>query len=356
MFLDFLEQEIGESKDAGTQERFNCPFCGETKHKFYVNKDNGLWLCFKCSEKGNPVSFVMKFYNMSYTEAVDVLSMYDYDVEAGNTRYSPTQYGDDLTPDEQLFLFISREGEPIEDSIDTSTIFTCPSPPTNIKSLSTNFDNPEAFVFFDYLHKRGVSLEQIYKHNISYVTYGQVTLIDGRQMDLVNHLIFYTLNDKGRPIYWNTRSIEANPFIKSFNAPSKKNEYSKNNTIFNLNNAKKTDRIVINEGVFDALTIGDSGVATFGKKITDKQIDLLVSATKKNNIPIYLFLDTDAVKETMQTVKALQSKTRTPVYLVINNTGKDANDLGREKSEELIKEAVLADSDGQLIYYLTNLL
>lgn len=355
MFLDLLKQELGDSKFASGETRFCCPFCGERKYKFYVQNDKGLWICFKCSETGNPVSFVMKYFNVSYTEAVDILSTYDYDVHGeSSNRLNPKQYGNDLTEEEQLLLFISREGEPIE--VEKKIRYKCPAVPTNTKSLMANFNNPEAFPFFQYLSNRGITLEQIEKHNISYVTYGQVELTDGRKMDLVNHLVFFTFNDKHEPIYWNTRSIEPNPFIKSFNAPSKADEYSKNNVIFNLNNAKKTDKIIVAEGFFDACTIGESGVATFGKKVTDQQVDLLVNASNENNIPIYLFLDEDARQEALHTSEELRRRTNNPVYLVINRTGMDANDLGPQKTQELINNAVLADSDGQFYFDMINLL
>lgn len=355
MFMDLLMQELGESKDAGTQTRFCCPFCGEHKHKFYVDKDRGLWICFKCSEKGNPVSFVTNYYGVNYPEAVDILANYDYDVEnERDNKYTPQQYGADLSEEEQLLLFITREGEPFEEKKEIR--YTCPSPPTNCKTLIANFNNPEAYPFFQYLMGRGVTLEQIKQHNISYVTYGEVGLVDGRKMNLINHLVFYTMDDDNKPLYWNTRSIDPSPFIKSFNAPSKEMEYSKNNTIFNLNNAKKSGRIVVQEGVFDAMTVGDSGVATFGKKVTDAQVDLLSGAANTYNIPIYMFLDEDASKEMTKTAQVLQSKTTSPVYLVVNKTGMDANDLGKERCEELISQALPANTEGQLLFNLINLM
>lgn len=351
MFIDFLKQELGESRDAGGETRFNCPFCGETDQKMYVQNSKGLWICFKCSETGNPVSFVMKHYGIGFVEAKDILALHGYDVDTGEGEYDTSQYGEELTPEERLYLFVVREGEPLEK--DVKEEYTMPKPPTNTKSLSNNLNNPEAFPFFAYLHKRGVTLEQIHTHNISYVTYGTVELRDGREMDLVNHLVFFTFNNNKEPIYWNTRSIDPNPFIKSFNAPSDPEEYSKSNTIFNLNNALNTDKIVINEGVFDAMTVGESGVATFGKKITHKQIELIKEAVKGRATPIYLFLDSDAVDETVQAVNKLNEQVNSSVYIVINNTDKDANDLGKEACEDLIQKAIKGDSGG-VLHYITN--
>ena len=355
MFIDLLYQELGESKDAGAETRFCCPFCGENKHKFYVQDHSGLWICFKCEEKGSPVSFVTKYYNVTYPEAVDILSVYDYDVESElSGRYTPSQYGNHLTEEEQLYLFISREGQPLEEEVEQK--YTCPRPPTNCKTLVANFDNPEAFPFFTYLHGRGVTLEQIKTHNISYVTHGQVELTGGRKMDLINHLVFFTFNSKGEPVYWNTRSIEPNPFIKSFNAPSRKGEYSKNNTIFNLNNVKYADKVVVHEGVFNSFMTPDSGVATFGKMITDDQVELLLRETRERKPPIYLFLDSDAWQEMIKSAaKIKRVEPDRKVYYVFSGLNEDANDLGPAKCEELIRRAFPADSNGEMKLRLLNM-
>lgn len=353
MFTDLVKQELGDSRTVGGDERFNCPFCGETKRRLYVRIDTGVWHCFRCSEKGNPLTFVMKYFGVSYADAIDILETYGHDVEEYNDRRNPQQYGEEFTPEERLLLFIAREGEPFEKESRKGLV--CPPSPTNTKTLRANFNNPEAYPFFAYLHKRGVTKEQIETHNISYLVEGEVTLMDGRKLTIRNHLIFYTLDIEGKPMYWNTRSIDPNPFIKTFNGASGDTEHSKSTAVFNLNNAQQTDKIVITEGVFDAMTVGESGVATFGKKITNSQIELIADAVKKTNIPIYLFLDTDAGEEMLQAVTSLQSKVSSPIYFVFNPTGKDANDLGRQATEELIDNAVLADANGRMRFTLMNI-
>lgn len=355
MFLDLLKQELGSARDAGGETRFNCPFCGNNKHKFYVRNKDGLWICFKCSETGNPVSFVMQYYSVDYIEAVDILLTYDYDVHAERqNQTSLSQYGSDLTEAERLLMFITRGGQPLED--ESQTKFKCPPSPTNCKSLLANFDNPEAFPFFGYLMTRGVTLEQIKTHNISYVTYGEVQLADGRKMNLVNHVVFFTFDEKHNPVYWNTRSIETNPFIKSFNAPSQTDEYSKNNTIFNLNNVHNADKLVVHEGVFNSFMTPGCGVATFGKKVTEDQVKLLLKVAKKDNKPIYLFLDTDAWKEMIATANTIHSLDSSQlVYYVYSGLDEDANDLGIERCQELLDNAWIADAEGEMKLRMLNL-
>lgn len=355
MFIDFLHQEIGSSKGAGGETRFNCPFCGETKYKMYVSNDKGLWICFKCSKQGNPVSFVMQYYGVTFPEAKDILKTYGYEDDNQGNNFSK-RYDKDLSEEEKLFLFITHEGR-VQEEKRKNIKYKCPSPPTNCKNLYNNFNNPEALPFFQYLHRRGVTLEQIKKHNMSYVTRGEVSLSSDRKMTLVNHLVFFTLGDKGESLYWNTRSVDPNPYIKSFNAPSKEDEHSKNNTIFNLNNVHLADKIVVNEGVFDALTFDNAGVATFGKKVTKEQINLLISKAKRYNLPIYIFLDQDASQESSNLSESIRDVDNSiPVYLVYNTTGKDANDLGKEKSLELVNQAIEANTEGKFIFDIMNAL
>lgn len=354
MFIDLLHQELGASKSAGAETRFCCPFCGESKYKFYVHNQEGLYICFKCDERGNPVKFVMEYYSATYPEAVDILATYDHDIkQRDNASVSFSNYSNELTEEERLFLFVSRQGRPLEEYEDTT--FTMPAPPTNCKSLIQNFNNPEALPFFMYLSGRGVTLEQIERHRMAYVTYGEVYTPDGKRMVLNNHLVFYTFHE-GQPVYWNTRSIEPNPFIKSLNAPSKPGEYSKLNCVFNLNNAKHTDRIVIQEGVFDATTVGDSGVATFGKQVSDEQINLILTETRERELPIYIYLDTDAWQQMVNLAARIRKLEPTrAIYYVCDGGEDDANTLGREKVQELIQNAIPADTAGELKLRLLNL-
>lgn len=356
MFLDLLKQELGDSKDAVNETRFCCPFCGETKYRFYVHTDKGLWICFKCEQKGNPFSFVTEYYNASPAEAIDILATFDYDVKSEkDSNISSVHYGSDLTEEERLMLFISRRGQPLDDETEAKK-YTCPSPPTNCKTLMANFDNPEAFPFFAYLQSRGVTLDHIKQHNMSYVINGEVELADGRKLTLYNHLLFYTFDDKRKPLYWNTRSIDPAPRIKSFNAPSRDGEYSKNNTVFNLNNAKHADKIVIHEGVFDSLMTPGCGVASFGKMVTDEQVHLILSETQEKKQPIYIYLDTDAWKQMIASANKIKSvEPNRKVYFVYSGLDDDANKLGLEKVQQLIDEAFLADSQGEMKLRLLNM-
>ncbi|KKL57058.1 hypothetical protein LCGC14_2239220, partial [marine sediment metagenome] len=59
--------------------------------------------------------------------------------------------------------------------------------------------------------------------------------------------------------------------------------------LYNLDNANET--VILVEGITDVWRIGDGSVATFGKKVTDEQVNLLIRKRIKR---VYILSDSDA--------------------------------------------------------------
>lgn len=351
MFADLLSSELGYPIDIGTEYRYNCPFCEPNqKHKLYLHvaedKKQDLWHCFKCGQRGNPVSFTMRYFQVGFPEALDILEGYDYSFE--NRNYTPK---DETLTDEEFILlkFMNTQEEQQQEQAPQEKLVP-PQLPNGFKLLAQNLRNPEAYPFLLYAHSRGFTLEDIYLHNIGYVLHAVVPLDNGKEIHLENHLVFLTHGDDGRMQYWNTRAISQG-YIKSFNAPSKDHEYSKRNVVFNLNRAKHTPCVVINEGVPDALAIGESGVGTFGKQVTDDQVKLIVQDLTPDQ-RVYIFLDNDAKSEIQRLAERLY-KLHEETYIVKNPTDKDANALGKERAWEIImNHSIKADAMGILQFML----
>lgn len=345
MFSDLLDNELGYPKDTGTDYRYNCPFCGSDKYKLYLRVAEGamqnVWHCFRCGEAGNPITFVMKYFHVSYPEALDILETYDFNMDSAN--YEPKD--ESLTDEEYIILQIANRKKQQEEK---PKIELVPPPlPPGFKLLQANMNNPEAYPFLSYAYSRGFTPEQLFMHNVGYVTSSKVDLPTGKSIYLKNHLVFLTHGDDGQMQYWNTRAIYKGEYVKSFNAPSNDGEYSKSTTIFNLNLAKNEEFVVLFEGVPDALTIGAPGVATFGKQVTDEQIDLLVSSVAPTK-PIFIYLDKDAKDETKKLAERLYARHKM-TFIVLSPTYDDANKLGRDRAWEIImNHSVSADANGIL--------
>lgn len=56
-----------------------CPFCGDTKYHLGLNRQKGMFHCFRCKEKGNSVSLYAKLNGISNREAYAKLKEDDFD-------------------------------------------------------------------------------------------------------------------------------------------------------------------------------------------------------------------------------------------------------------------------------------
>lgn len=350
-FSDYLDEQLGETKDIGDQRRYNCPFCEPNNDfKFYVNttggERDGLWTCFKCGQRGNAVSFVMKHQGSNFMEAKDTLELYDYEF----SDFTRIVRESGVSEEEALIILMNHK--PDDKKVEDVT-YRPPPLPVGFKRIVDNLDKPwEIKPFVEYLLiKRGFTQDDIYTHNIGYVVRGHVTTQQGKKVPLDNHVIFITHSDDGTYRYWNSRSIEPDPYIKSFNGLAGPDEYSKRNSVFNLNRAKHQKHIYICEGVPDALTMGIGGVATFGKQVTQAQIDLITKDLENKQV-IYVTLDMDAKKEMLALAQKLYQVHKN-TYIVLNGTDKDPNDLGAEQALAMVQRtAVKADATGEALLLL----
>lgn len=345
-FEDFLIEHLGQPKTETDGEiMFDCPFCSDKRHRFGVkvslDDKNGLWQCFNCGETGNPISFVKKFYNVNGKEAIDLLDKNNIDIEIDKTIH----FDNSLTESEKLILLLYGSEKENERNKKTP-----PPLPLNYKFLSDNMNNQEAKPFIDYLHSRNVTNEQIRKYNIAYTTHSKCYKKDNETLfDFYNSIIFFTFNSYGQYVYWNTRTIYPTK-MKTINAPNNENQYGKKDVIFNFNIAKYQPFIIITEGVFDALTFDKYGVATFGKAISEEQIEMIIKHVPKDTV-LFLMLDKDAYEYNVETASILYK--HFPNTYVVPQTDKDANDLGTKKALELIKNnKILATPEGLNNYLL----
>lgn len=355
-FSEYLEDKLGNDyQEANEHKVFRCPFCYKNHdHKLYVNisggERDGLWDCKRCGRVGNPVGFVMEYEDVDFRQAKSILE--DYGV-TGNEFFKQAKE-EGLTDGEALYLMLISRGRDEEDVIVTKE----PPPlPTGFKLIMDNLENPEVKPFIDYIiNQRGIDPRMISKHNMGYVKSGKFFTSTGKEVNMYNHIIFLTYDFEGKYIYWNTRSIETSPYLKSINASGTEEQYGRADVMFNFNGAINLDEIVLTEGVFDALTVGDKGISGFGKQYSKNQIKLLKEHVHPKQ-KIYILLDRDAiitrnVRGEATTLKLAEKlyEFHEETYIVIPETDEDPNDLGTEKVWNLIRSnAVKATPEGRIL-------
>lgn len=361
-FIEYLKEALNEPnpkyiEGLVPEVRFKCPFCNEMgnktdDYKLYVKNtplETNLWYCHRCGSKGNPLSFVSKYEKLSFQEAINLLKEYDITFADIKKQYS------ELT--EQEILYLQLQDELIANKPKTVKDIKKETPKflNNYKSLRDNYMLPESEPFIRYLLKRGISKETIATHEIGYVLDEVYELNKESKLYIHNHLVFITQDLQGRPVYWNTRSIEKEPKLKTLNAISSQNELGKSDVIYNLNRAIKGDLIVITEGVFDALTLPNNiGVSIFGKTLSSKQEKLLLDNIKPNT-HLFVMLDSDAFKNAITMASTLyKNHKNTYIVLPFEDRGKDINDMGTEQSFKHLTTNYLRATPQNLLYSAIN--
>lgn len=311
----------------GDECQSTCPICNRDK-KFYFNS-SGFCICFRGCIQGNIYTFFKDIVGLSFIDTKKILK--DSKVDVINTAIPSSGVS-------SLFDSLVQE----DDINNTNVIKKMPPLPTNTKKILDNLGKEEVLPYLKYLKDRGVTDNQLLKYDIRYCDRG---IVKGRNKDIhINKSIIFITYDNGVPVYWNTRSILKNPFLKTFNAIASSNEFSKKDSVFNLNTVSKDDNIVLCESVFNALTVSDifknlKGVATFGKMITDIQLDKILNKSPKR---LYLALDPDAIKETCSLINRILNKglSENKLYVIeYHDKNKDLNDLGKDRSIDLLKKA-----------------
>lgn len=97
--VDVVMDYVDLKKKGSTYEAC-CPFHPEKTPSFKVSPARGTWHCFgSCQEGGNAISFVMKYNNLTFVEAVKVLAK----------KYGVTITDDFKPSEDQRRLMAKRE-------------------------------------------------------------------------------------------------------------------------------------------------------------------------------------------------------------------------------------------------------
>ncbi len=314
--LDYISHRLGDvpvEKYAGEYD-FHCIYCLDrkgsesSKRKLGVNLAKGKAHCFRCGYSAHTLEDFFRDLNggrLRVTELAFIERSFDTP-QKQNIRNTVLEiiYGDD-------------------DEDEESTTLKCPDLPDEMVWLADSKPRGGLKKAFDYLTTRGVTQAQIEKYDIGYCVRGSHA----------NHLIFPVVQG-GELVYWTTRSVRKNPYLKSKNPKQEDGYYSKSLCLFNYDNVVGADRVEIGEGVFDAFAY-PNGVGGLGKKYSPTQIELLVALVEYGTKEFVIGLDSGTGKE----ADVLYSKLvgRVPKVTQLTLTNGDDPDERREDIEELLK-------------------
>jgi hypothetical protein len=297
VLLDEALHQSSRKRKGGNELVYFCPKCHHPKRKLEVcidetNKFFGVFHCWTCGESGT----LYKLMEFSNTPA----------------PYKSKLVG--LLKDIKLAWGGGR-----------STVEPCNvALPNEFIPLSTPLTSPEYKNAMVYLKRRGVLKEDILRYNLGYCEDG----------DYAYHIIIPSYDAHGvlnffiGRRYYNTEGV----------IPFKKPDVSMNIVGFEcLINWIEPPILV--EGVFNAITIRRNAIPLFGKFPSQNLYSTLVS----NHVErVYVCLDSDADNDAMSVSQRLLRLGISP-YMVKLIGGKDANEVGFQKSWECIRNAEEVD-------------
>jgi DNA primase len=139
--------------------------------------------------------------------------------------------------------------------------------------------------------------------------------------------------EDGKTVYFVARSIYEN--TRPYMNPDKPDEHiiGADDVVFNIDRARELGQAVVCEGVFDAIRVGEDGVAILGTEIGKVQIRKLIEIQR-----LYIFLDDDAKLKALKIAETLSSYThkKTKVFVPLLPKG-DPADWEREYLRQVIE-------------------
>lgn len=261
MYLDFLVEqfdlpEFMENRgyplrygSGNTRYLTTCPWCGKEEH-FGFDPEKNIFGCFKCKVAGNSLKLIKKVYDKPMSELIEFLKT------GVDKRYVNIDFLDS-------HIEVFKEQELIQ---------------AKIKPIEL----PEGYEYLynkriPYLDYRRVPQDQVNYYKMGVCLHGYYK----------DRLIVCDVNEKQEPIYWIARDITGRQKKKVLNPVVKEGAVGSGDLIFNFSLAKNYKIGIIVEGMFDALRVGNCGMATYGKGLKSHHIGWLLQGGFEEMVLLY---------------------------------------------------------------------
>jgi DNA primase len=325
-----------------------CPFHEEKTPSFSVSVDKGAYHCFGCGEGGYALSFVQKFDNLDFVDAVERLA------DENNIE---VEYEEKSSPVDKTIPKLKELNQKVCDFFK--------------QSLRTNPAKQKAV---DYAKSRGITGEIAKVFDIGFAPPGNNNLYNHfkkndddiknlEKLGLIikndngtyyerfsDRLIFPILNPRNQVVGFGGRALKSSDKAKYLNS-SQSPIFDKSSELYGLTYArkftKKIEYLLVVEGYMDVVGLHSSGitscVATLGTATTESHIKTL---SRNSHLIIFCF-DGDkagfnAAIKALNITLPLITADMTIKFLFLPD-GEDPDSLvkkeGKLKFEERIKNA-----------------
>lgn len=268
-------------KRSGRTFKALCPFHQEKTPSFIVHPEKQIFHCFGCGAGGNVFSFLMKYENLTFPEALRNL--------AGRVNFplpEPThRTTEEVSESEALYEVYRLAGEYYAENLKSpqkgerarSYLTQRGFGEEVAKEFSLGWAAPDWRGLFEFLVKRGIKDSVIFRSGLV------LRSREGSPYDLFRgRLLFPIFNLQGKIIAFGGRGLEAET-PKYLNSPESP-IFRKRRELYGLHASKRhlsstESRIFIVEGYFDFLRVYASGfknvAATLGTSLTEDHVRVL---------------------------------------------------------------------------------
>ncbi len=354
--LDLLREEIRNSvpiaevigryvrlERTGSNFKGLCPFHSEKTPSFFVSPTKKIFKCFGCGEGGDVISFLQKYENISFWEAVKRLAD-EYGIDL--SQYV-SQKGDDKSYSSVDKL---KKANIVAMEFFSSMLFT-PEGKEALEYLrSRNVDETTARIFrlgyapdndllITYAQKRGVPPEALIEVGLARRS------AEGNLIPFFRNRVIFPIFDRGNiPIGFAGRAINPSDepkYLNITNTPI----YDKSKAFYGINIALpeiiKLKQAIIVEGYMDVIAFYKANIknsiATCGTALTEEHAKILRTIAPQ----VIMAYDSDeaGMKARYQSALILLKYDIIP-YTIIFPEGEDPdsfiNKFGKEKLQELV--------------------
>jgi len=325
----------GQRKKEGREIRVDCPLCG-SEGNFSYSSQKPLWHCWSCGEGGDWLDFMQKVKGLDFQRALQELALsagVELSPQNQQAYQAYTRKADILEEAQELFkenLF-----KPDKDGEDGAVIAYLADRGYSAQEwldmeLGAYTDRRE---LQEYLKGKGYSEKEIRESGL---------LTSGFGEDY--QLAFLWRDASGRAIGLVGRALLSDEELKERGLS--KYKYSaglhKGEGLIGFSSARGSERIILLEGVLDALYLnfrGFKSVAVGGTDLSATQLQSLKLAGCKELL-LAMDMDEAGQKATEKIIKKISSSSLRAYVVSLPAGFKDADELIREKGSEAFQLAL----------------
>lgn len=273
-----------------------CPFHNDHSPSLIISPEKQIFNCFTCRTGGNVFSFVMKYENVSFAEAVSIVAKkVGFNLKNDVFVKSENKYSKDYEIYEYAMKYYLNNINTTDGSKAREYLLKRGINETIIKEFKLGYSGSSKDTFYRLATNKGWDIETLNK-------LGLINKVNENVYDtFINRVVIPIENLKGEVVGFTGRIFNGEDNTAKYLNTKETEIFKKSSLLFNYHNAKNYIRdrksVIVVEGNMDAIKMSAKGfknvVALMGVALSNEQIDIL----KRLKVPVILMLDNDNAGE-----------------------------------------------------------